>query len=67
MGQLQQTVEGLSIIAITYYALGILSYVGEGLHEILPMPKGTLIALSAPIILILAYLGVRRLRHRIRS
>lgn len=60
--RLQQTVEGLSIIAISYYALGILGYVFEGLHDLLPLPKGTLLALSAPLVVVLVFLAIRRIR-----
>lgn len=60
--RLQQTVEGLSIIAISYYALGILGYVYEGLHDVLPYPKGTMLGLSAPVVVLLVFLAIRRIR-----
>ena len=60
--RLQLTVEGLSIIAISYYALGILGYLFEGLHEVLPFTKGEMLAVSAPIVVFLVFLGIRRLR-----
>ena len=60
--RLQQTVEGLSIIAISYYALGILGYVFEGLHEVLPYPKGTMLGLSAPLVVLLVFLAIHRIR-----
>jgi uncharacterized membrane-anchored protein len=31
--RLQQTVEGLSVVALSYYVLGILGYVFKGMHE----------------------------------
>ncbi|MBK8084506.1 MAG: DUF3422 domain-containing protein [Devosia sp.] len=61
--RLQQTVEGLSIIAISYYALGLLGYLYEGFHALLPAPKGTMLALSAPLVLLLVFLGIRRIRQ----
>lgn len=61
--RLQLTVEGLSIIAISYYALGILGYIFEGLHEALPFTKGEMLAGSAPVVLLLVFLGIRRLRR----
>lgn len=61
--RLQETVEGLSIIAISYYALGILGYVFEGLHDVLPVAKGTAMALSAPFVLAGVFFGIRRLRR----
>jgi uncharacterized membrane-anchored protein len=60
--RLQQTVEGLSIIAISYYALGILGYVFEGLHDVLPYPKGTMLGLSAPLVVLLVFLAIHRIR-----
>ena len=60
--RLQQTVEGLSIIAISYYALGILGYVFEGMHDLLPYPKGTMLALVAPLVVLLVFVGIHRLR-----
>lgn len=60
--RLQLTVEGLSIIAISYYALGILGYIFEGLHEVLPFTKGEMLAVSAPVVVLLVFLGIRRLR-----
>lgn len=61
--RLQQTVEGLSIIAISYYALGILGYVFEGLHDLLPYPKGLMLALAAPVVLLVVFLGLARLKR----
>lgn len=60
--RLQQTVEGLSIIAISYYALGVLGYVFEALHDVLPYPKGTLLGLSAPLVVVLVFLAISRIR-----
>jgi uncharacterized membrane-anchored protein len=60
--RLQLTVEGLSIIAISYYALGILGYIFEGLHEVLPFTKGEMLAVSAPVVVLLVFFGIRRLR-----
>lgn len=60
--KLQLTVEGLSIIAISYYALGILGYVFEGLHDLLPYPKGTMLGLAAPFVVLLVFLGIRQVR-----
>jgi uncharacterized membrane-anchored protein len=65
--RLQETVEGLSIIAISYYALGILGYVAEALHEFLPVDKPVLLAVLAPVIILLVFLGIRRLRRTIHN
>ncbi|MEQ1770532.1 MAG: DUF3422 domain-containing protein [Devosia sp.] len=63
--RLQETVEGLSIIAISYYALGILGYIAEGLHEVLPVDKPLLLTVLAPVVILVAFFGIRRLRRTI--
>lgn len=62
--RLQQTVEGLSVFAITYYAAGLLHLVLEGTHHLLPAVDpalGTAIAVP-PILLAVAWL-IRRIRR----
>ena len=61
--RLQQTVEGLSIIAISYYLIGIISYMLEGLHSRLPIDKPLAVAIIAPVVLVAVYFGMRRLRR----
>ena len=63
--RLQETVEGLSIIAISYYALGILGYIAEGLHEVLPIDKPVLLTILAPIVVLVVFFSIRRLRRTI--
>jgi uncharacterized membrane-anchored protein len=61
--RLQHTVERLSTIAIAYYALALLGYVVEGLHEALPLDKNIILAIAAPIILLLVWFGLRSQRN----
>lgn len=61
--RLQETVEGLSIIAISYYALGILGYFAEGLHGLLPVDKPVLLTILAPVVILVVFFGIRRLRR----
>jgi uncharacterized membrane-anchored protein len=65
--RLQETVEGLSIIAISYYTLGILGYVAEGLHEYLPIDKPVLLTILAPVVILVVFFGIRRLRRTIHD
>lgn len=65
--RLQETVEGLSIIAISYYSLGILGYIAEGLHHILPIEKPLLLTFLAPLVVLGVFLGIRRLRRTIHN
>lgn len=47
--RLQQTVEGLSAAAITYYVVGLGGYVAKGLaHAGWPISVETVVALSIP-------------------
>jgi uncharacterized membrane-anchored protein len=65
--RLQETVEGLSIIAISYYALGILGYVAEGLHQFAPVDKPVLLTVLAPLVILVVFLCIRRLRRTIHD
>jgi uncharacterized membrane-anchored protein len=62
--RLQETVEGLSVAAITYYLVGMLAYVVRGIGVTgLPVSHDVMIAISVPIIALLVYLATRRLRR----
>lgn len=59
---LQRTVEGLSTIAISYYMLGILSYMLAGpLHE-LHWDKTMALSIAAPIVVLVVWLMARAVR-----
>lgn len=60
--RLQATVEGLSVIAISYYALGILGYVLAGPLEIAHFDKALAVSIAAPIIIAIVWAAVRRVR-----
>jgi uncharacterized membrane-anchored protein len=62
--RLQATVEGLSTIAISYYLLGILGYVFEGLGAFAHVSKPVAIATAAPFILLFVWLAIRAIRRR---
>ncbi|WP_432447909.1 DUF3422 family protein [Aliiroseovarius marinus] len=63
--RLQETVEGLSVVAISYYAVSLASYLFYPLSGPLGISKGTLTAaLTLPVVL-LVWLGVRRVRKSI--
>lgn len=61
--KLQTTVEGLSTIAITYYALGVIGYVLAGLSMDALPSKSIMLAIAAPFVLILTWLAMRRIRQ----
>lgn len=59
--RLQQTVEGLSVVAIGYYLLSLLGYVFAGLEEWgHPINKTIALGVAMPIVLLLVYGFVRR-------
>lgn len=60
--RLQETVEGLSIIAISYYALAILGYMIEGVSHIWHVDKAIAMLCAAPVVLFLVWQGIKRLR-----
>jgi uncharacterized membrane-anchored protein len=61
--RLQQTVEGLSIIAISYYLLALIGYVLEGIHSRVDIDKPLALAIIAPFVLVIVYFGISRLRR----
>jgi uncharacterized membrane-anchored protein len=65
--RLQKTVEGLSTIAISYYLLGILSYVLSGVSEFAHLSKPLLIAVAAPFVLLAVWLMIRSVRGHFRE
>ncbi|MFV0666000.1 DUF3422 family protein, partial [Denitromonas sp.] len=59
----QETVEGLSVVAITYYASQLVNYMAKGAkHAIEPLTPEILTALTIPIIATAVALGLRRMR-----
>lgn len=61
--RLQHTVEGLSVVAISYYALNLASYALLPVAEAAHLPKTTLTALMVPVVVGLVWLMVRRIRR----
>lgn len=60
--QLQQTVEGLSVAAISYYVISLLGYLLKGIpavHEI----AAPLMAILVPTVMLAIWWVVRRIRH----
>ena len=61
--RLQETVEGLSIAAITYYTSQLVSYLSKGASHLFPSISPEIItAASIPPIAILALVGIKRMR-----
>lgn len=61
--RLQQTVEGLSIAAITYYVVGVIGYMAKGLETAgMGVNADVIMGASSPAVLALAAFGVWRAR-----
>jgi uncharacterized membrane-anchored protein len=66
--QLQSTVEGLSVAAITYYITGLVHYVVEGLHRHgWPWGVDITTAATVPLVALLVWLFIRRIHDRITA
>lgn len=63
--RLQQTVESLSVAAISYYIIGLLGYAAKGLDHSFAEPVSTvLIGVAVPVVVVCVWLFVRRVRRR---
>ena len=61
--RLQQTVEGLSVAAVSYYVVGLFSYIAKGIEKDVPALNSTLMtALFVPVALGCVYWVVRSIR-----
>lgn len=66
--RLQETVEGLSVVAITYYGSQLVHYLAKGLQaHIAPVTPETATAVAIPLIAGLVFLGLRRMRKRLAA
>ena len=66
--RLQQTVEGLSVAAIVYYAAGLVGYVAKAMKSRgLPIDTDLLVALSIPVLAAMVLLALRRARLRLHT
>jgi uncharacterized membrane-anchored protein len=63
--RLQQTVEGLSTAAISYYIVGLVAYVAKAARELgLPLHPDVATAIAVPVVVIGVFTMVRRLRRK---
>lgn len=63
---MQQTVEGLSVAAVSYYVLGLLGYLFKGAKDAGMLPFDPTIATAAvlPAVLLLVWFLIRRIRRK---
>jgi uncharacterized membrane-anchored protein len=66
--RLQQTVEGLSVAAISYYLVGLCKYVAESAKAVGLIESSTLATgIAVPVSVTLVWLGLRRLKRRLHA
>lgn len=66
--RLQQAVEGFSVVAITYYLMGLLSYVWEGLLWAgWPWGKKLTFAIAVPLLMLIAWRIIHGVKRRVQS
>lgn len=63
--RLQHTVEGLSVVAISYYAVGLAGYLLGPLAHAGGVDKAVLTAGLVPVIVLSVWFGMRRVRRRL--
>ena len=64
--KLQSTVEGLSVAAITYYIVGLVSYLAKGAQALgWPLSPETSAALAIPVVLVGVWWSLRRMHKRV--
>jgi uncharacterized membrane-anchored protein len=66
--RLQQTVEGLSVAAIVYYAAGLVGYVAKAIKAGgVPLDADLVAGLAVPVVAVAAITAVRRARRKVRA
>ena len=65
--RLQETVEGLSVVAISYYAVSLLGYLLYPLASVAGLTKGWLTALVTLPVVLLVWMMIRRIRKMVET
>ncbi|MFO1075663.1 MAG: DUF3422 domain-containing protein, partial [Geminicoccaceae bacterium] len=65
--RLQETVEGLSVAAISYYVVGLLGHFLGPLHELGLGSGETVAGLLTPVVVVAVWWGMRRARRRLHK
>ncbi len=62
--RLQQTVEGLSVAAVSYYVVGLLGYLFKAMKDSgLPVSDTLMTGVSVPVVVLVIWMLVRRIRR----
>jgi uncharacterized membrane-anchored protein len=67
--RLQQTVEGLSVVAMTYYSMSLIELLLKpvAIEEYLPISNGMALALITPMVFCAAVMVTLRIRKKLQS
>ena len=66
--QLQSTVEGLSVAAITYYIVGLVGYLAKGAQKVgWPFSPESTTAVAIPLVALTVWWSLRQIHHRIQG
>jgi uncharacterized membrane-anchored protein len=65
--RLQETVEGLSVLAMTYYGVGLSGYLLKPLAKAMGAEEAMVTLVAVPVIGLLVLLSLRRLRRRLAA
>ena len=66
--RLQETVEGLSVAAITYYVVGLVGYCAKAIEALgYPLDPTVVMGVAIPVVAVMAALGLRFVRRTIRE
>jgi len=64
--RLQQLVEGLSVVALSYYCVGLLGYVLKGAEDVFPhVPAPAILGLMTPLVIFSVWRAVHHLKARL--
>ncbi|MFN3148021.1 MAG: DUF3422 family protein [Paracoccaceae bacterium] len=63
--RLQKTVEGLSVVAISYYAVNLVTYMVAPLGAEIGLSKGLMTAGTTPIVVLLVWFLIQRIRKHV--
>ena len=65
--RLQKTVEGLSVVAISYYAVSLAGYLLYPIASLIGMSKGMLLAIATIPVVVLVWWAIHRIREKIEK
>ncbi|MFP5390432.1 MAG: DUF3422 family protein [Gammaproteobacteria bacterium] len=66
--RLQQAVEGLSVVAISYYSIGLVSYAAKAMKMAgVPLNPELATGVMVPVVLGVVWMGLRRMHHHVTA